>query len=169
MVVVADALTVSFLPLSSTMPHGVSRFCWFPTRLKILYCNPRLRTVIYKLLFALILKLYGTICHTILKTWEPHLKFSTYPMGPGVWKWHQTDRDVISYHYHSKLVEVLAIPSRRVFKKKNSGSTLTCTISHCSSTVHFFSTILSGTGAHGECATFGVWVEAFGAELLGSK
>ena len=26
--------------------------------------------------------------------------------------------------------------------------------------------ILSGTGAHGECATFEVWVEAFGAELL---
>ena len=27
-------------------------------------------------------------------------------------------------------------------------------------------TILSGTRAHGECATFDVWVEAFGAELL---
>jgi hypothetical protein len=26
--------------------------------------------------------------------------------------------------------------------------------------------ILSGTGAHGECATFDVWVEAFGTELL---
>jgi hypothetical protein len=35
-----------------------------------------------------------------------------------------------------------------------------------SSTVHFFSTILSAPGAHGECATFDVWVEAFGAELL---
>jgi hypothetical protein len=30
----------------------------------------------------------------------------------------------------------------------------------------FSSTILSGTGAHGECATFDVWVEAFGVELL---
>ena len=30
----------------------------------------------------------------------------------------------------------------------------------------FFLTILSGTGAHGECATFDVWVEAFEAELL---
>jgi hypothetical protein len=30
----------------------------------------------------------------------------------------------------------------------------------------FFSTILSGTGAHGECATFDVWVEAFGVELF---
>jgi hypothetical protein len=29
-----------------------------------------------------------------------------------------------------------------------------------------YSTILSGTGAHGECATFDVWVEAFGVELL---
>jgi hypothetical protein len=29
-----------------------------------------------------------------------------------------------------------------------------------------FKTILSGTGAHGECATFDVWVEAFEAELL---
>jgi hypothetical protein len=26
--------------------------------------------------------------------------------------------------------------------------------------------MLSGTGAHGEFATFDVWVEAFGAELL---
>jgi hypothetical protein len=26
--------------------------------------------------------------------------------------------------------------------------------------------MLSGTGAHGECATFDVWVEAFGTELL---
>jgi hypothetical protein len=27
-------------------------------------------------------------------------------------------------------------------------------------------TILSGAGAHGVCATFEVWVEAFGAELF---
>ena len=30
----------------------------------------------------------------------------------------------------------------------------------------FFLAILSGTGAHGECATFDVWVQAFEAELL---
>ena len=28
-------------------------------------------------------------------------------MGPGTRKWYQTDREGISYHYHSKLGEVL--------------------------------------------------------------
>jgi hypothetical protein len=37
---------------------------------------------------------------------------------------------------------------------------------HRELSVHFFPTILSGTGAPGECATFDVWVEAFEAELL---
>ena len=44
-VVVADALTVSFVPLSSIRPHGNLRFFDFPTRLKILYFNPYLEVV----------------------------------------------------------------------------------------------------------------------------
>ena len=79
--VIADALTVSFLPLSSTRPNGNSRFFWFPTRLKILYCNPKLKKVLYKLLFALILKLFGTIRHTILKTWLAKPKNLELPWG----------------------------------------------------------------------------------------
>ena len=39
-------------------------------------------------------------------------------------------------------------------------------IANSSSTAQNYETILSGAGSHGECATFGVWVEAFGAELL---
>ena len=42
-------------------------------------------------------------------------------MGPGARKWHQTDREGISYHYHSKLGVVLAVSWRRVFKKKIQG------------------------------------------------
>ena len=44
-VVVADALAVSFLPLSSIRPHGNLRFFDFPTTLKILYFNPYLEVV----------------------------------------------------------------------------------------------------------------------------
>ena len=36
----------------------------------------------------------------------------------------------------------------------------------CSSTAQSYWTILSGAGVHGECATFEVWVEVFGAELV---
>jgi hypothetical protein len=39
-------------------------------------------------------------------------------------------------------------------------------IALCSSTAQNYYTILSEAESHGECATFGVWVEAFGAELL---
>ena len=39
-------------------------------------------------------------------------------------------------------------------------------IANSSSTAQTYETILSGAGSHGECATFGVWVETFGAELL---
>ena len=39
-------------------------------------------------------------------------------------------------------------------------------IAHSSSTAQNYWTILSGAESHGECATFGVWVEAFGAELV---
>ena len=39
-------------------------------------------------------------------------------------------------------------------------------IAHSSSPTQNCWTILSGAGAHGECATFEVWVEAFGAELM---
>ena len=39
-------------------------------------------------------------------------------------------------------------------------------IANSSSTTQNYETILSGAGSHGKCATFGVWVEAFGAELL---
>ena len=42
-------------------------------------------------------------------------------MGPDPRKWHQTDREGISYHYHSKLGEVLAVPWRRVPKRKFQG------------------------------------------------
>jgi hypothetical protein len=58
-------------------------------------------------------------------------------MGPGAGKWLQTDREVISYHYHSKLGEVLAVPWRRVFTKKNPGSILTCTIRVLKEEVYF--------------------------------
>ena len=34
------------------------------------------------------------------------------------------------------------------------------------SVLHSYYLQLSGAGAHGECATFEVWVEAFGAELM---
>ena len=50
-----------------------------------------------------------------------HKQKSTYARGP---KWHQTDREVISCHYHSKMLVVLAIPWRKVFKKKNLRLTL---------------------------------------------
>ena len=36
----------------------------------------------------------------------------------------------------------------------------------CSSTAQNYWTIISGAESHGKCATFGVWVEAFGAKLL---
>ena len=92
---------------------------WFPTRLKILYCNPWLKKkVLYKLLFALILKLYGTIRHTILKKPTGEIKKSRIATGPGTRKWLQTDREGVSYHYHSKLGEVLAGLWRRVSKRK---------------------------------------------------
>ena len=112
-----------FTTFEHQAPWGFEIF-WFPTRLKILYCNPQLKKVRYKLLFALILKLYGTICHTVFKNLSSEIKKSRNPMGPGGWKCHQTDREGISYHYHSKLGEVTVIPWRRVFKKKNPGSTL---------------------------------------------
>ena len=40
-------------------------------------------------------------------------------MGPGTRKWLQTDREGVSYHYHSKLGEVLAGLWRRVSKRKS--------------------------------------------------
>ena len=51
-------------------------------------------------------------------------------MGPGTRKWLQTDREGVSYHYHSKLGEVLGTggPLAQGFKKKNLGFTLTLTI-----------------------------------------
>ena len=39
-------------------------------------------------------------------------------------------------------------------------------IAQCSSTAQNYWTIISGAESHGKCATFGVWVEAFGAKLL---
>ena len=48
-------------------------------------------------------------------------------MGPGARKWYQTDREGISYHYHSKMRVVTALPWRKVFKKKNLEVILTCT------------------------------------------
>ena len=39
-------------------------------------------------------------------------------------------------------------------------------IAHSSSTAQNYGTILSGAGAHGECATFDIWVEANGPEFI---
>jgi hypothetical protein len=39
-------------------------------------------------------------------------------------------------------------------------------IAHSSSAAENYRTILSGARAHGECATFELWVGAFGPELL---
>jgi hypothetical protein len=39
-------------------------------------------------------------------------------------------------------------------------------IAHSSSTAQNYRTILSGAGAHGECATFDVWVGANGPEFI---
>ena len=39
-------------------------------------------------------------------------------------------------------------------------------IAHSSLTAQNYWTILSGAGAHGECATFDVWVEANGPEFI---
>ena len=111
-------------------PMGFRVFFLSTARLKILYCNPHLKKVLYKQLFALILKLHGKIRHTILKTWVTKSKNLETPWGLVLetWKWYQNDREVISYHYHSKLGEVTVFPYAQGFKKKNSGFTLTCTI-----------------------------------------
>ena len=44
-------------------------------------------------------------------------------MGHGARKWHQTDREGINYHCHSKLGEVMAIPWRRISKIKSGAYT----------------------------------------------
>jgi hypothetical protein len=76
--------------------------------------------VLYKLFFALVLKLYGTSHRTILKkNVTSEVKKSRNPMGHGARKWYQTNREGISYRYHKKMREVSAIPRRKVFKKEN--------------------------------------------------
>ena len=118
-----------FTTFEHQAPWGFEIFR-FPTRLKILYCNPRLKKVLYKLIFALILKLYGTIRHTILKTWAAKPKNLEPPWGlvleSGTKLTVRSSATTTTRNWASG--EVLALPWRRVFKKKNSGSILTCTI-----------------------------------------
>ena len=54
-----------------------------------------------------------------VKNLTGEIKKSRIAMGPDTRKWHQTDREGISYHYHSKLGEVTAVTWRRVSKRKS--------------------------------------------------
>jgi hypothetical protein len=69
---VADAITVSFFTtFERQAPGGMSIFVDSPPGSEFCIVIPQLKKVLYKFLklpFALILKLYGTIHHTILKT-----------------------------------------------------------------------------------------------------